>query len=293
MDLPFDGAISKYYKNDAPEYVRRLIRKADSNDVTNPRYPYPEEMPKKDYEHEMEALQIELVRLQTWVKATGARLALVFEGRDAAGKGGTIQAMTENLNPRGARIVALAKPSETEAGQWYFQRYIAELPTKGEIVFMDRSWYNRGIVEKVFGWCTAEQRATWFDQVGPFERMLAEDGIHLVKFWLNVGRATQLERFLDREKDPLKHWKLSQIDIDGLRKWDDYTAAINETLRRTQAPVGWTVLRGDDKKRTRINAIRTVLQRLDYDGKNPRAIGRLDPKIVGGPEIVMQSEKGH
>jgi len=144
MDLPFDGAISRYFEKDAPDHIRRIIKGADKDDVTNPRYPYPEEMPKKEYEAAMDALQIELVRLQAWVKATGQRIALIFEGRDAAGKGGTIQAMTENLNPRGARIVALPKPTDAEAGQWYFQRYVRELPTKGEIVFFDRSWYNRG-----------------------------------------------------------------------------------------------------------------------------------------------------
>jgi polyphosphate kinase len=293
MDLPFDGAISRYYNEEAPGYIRKIIQEADSNDVTNPRYPYPEEMPKKDYEAEIDALQIELVRLQAWVKETGARIALVFEGRDAAGKGGTIQAMTANLNPRGARVVALPKPTEVEAGQWYFQRYIAQLPTRGEIVFFDRSWYNRGIVECVFNWCSPEQRRSWFDQVGPFEKMLVDDGIHLVKFWLNVGRATQLERFLDREKDPLKQWKLSQIDVDGLKKWDDYTSAITETLTRTHDPVPWIVLRGDDKKRTRINAIRSVLQPIDYARKDKKAVGQLDPRIVGGPEFVTQSEKGH
>ena len=293
MDLPFGGAITRYFEKDAPESIRRIIHKADKDDITNPRYPYPEEMPKKEYEAAMDALQIELVRLQAWVKATGQRIALVFEGRDAAGKGGTIQAMTENLNPRGARIVALPKPTEAEAGQWYFQRYVKELPTKGEIVFFDRSWYNRGIVEHVMGWVKPDARAHWFNQVGPFEQMLQDDGIHLVKYWLNVGRATQLERFLDREKDPLKQWKLSQVDIDGLSRWDDYTAAICETLPRTHGPVPWTVLRGDDKKRTRINAIRALLHSLDYDHKDSNAIGALDPKIIGGPEIVTQAAKDH
>jgi polyphosphate kinase len=293
MELPFDGAISRYYKSDAPAHIRKIIESADHDDVTNPRYPYPEEMPKREYEAQMDALQIELVRMQAWVKESGARVALVFEGRDAAGKGGTIQAMTENLNPRGARVVALPKPTEVEAGQWYFQRYVAQLPTRGEIVFFDRSWYNRGIVEQVFGWCKPEQRAQWFDQVGPFERMLLEDGIHLMKFWLNVGQATQLERFLDREKDPLKQWKLSQIDVDGLKKWDAYTAAITETLTRTHVPAPWTVFRGDDKKRTRINTMRAVLHSLDYARKDATAIGKLDSKIVGGPEIVTQSDTGH
>lgn len=291
MNLPFDGAITRYFEKDAPERIRRIILKADKDDVTNPRYPYPEEMPMADYEAAMKALQIELVRFQAWVKATGQRVVLVFEGRDAAGKGGTIQAMTENLNPRGARIVALPKPTETEAGQWYFQRYVHELPTRGEIVFFDRSWYNRGIVEHVMGWVAPEARARWFGQVGPFERMLAEDGIHLVKYWINVGRATQLERFLDREKDPLKQWKLSQIDIDGLPKWKEYTEAIRETLTRTHEPIPWTVLRGDDKKRTRINAIRALLHPVAYTGKRVKAIGALDARIVGGPEIVTRAGK--
>lgn len=291
MDLPFDGAITRYFEQDAPEKIRRIIRKADKDDVTNPRYPYPEELPRKEYEAAMDALQIELVRLQAWVKATGQRIALVFEGRDAAGKGGTIHAMTENLNPRGARIVALPKPSETEAGQWYFQRYVKELPTRGEIVFFDRSWYNRGIVEHVMGWVAPPARDHWFTQVGPFESMLRDEGIHLVKYWINVGRATQLERFLAREKDPLKQWKLSQVDVDGLHKWDDYTAAITETLTRTDSPVPWTVLRGDDKKRTRINAIRAFLQSLPYDRKDKDAIGALDAKIIGGTEIVTKAAK--
>jgi polyphosphate kinase 2 len=293
MDLPFDGAITRYFERDAPAHIRRIILGADKDDVTNPRYPYPEEMPKKEYQAAMDALQIELVRLQAWVRATGQRIAVVFEGRDAAGKGGTIHAMTENLNPRGARIVALPKPSEAEAGQWYFQRYVKELPTKGEIVFFDRSWYNRGIVEHVMGWVAPEAREHWFTQVGPFEAMLRDDGIHLVKFWLNVGRATQLERFLDREKDPVKQWKLSQVDIDGLSKWDAYTDAITESLTRTDAPVSWTVLRGDDKKRTRLNAIRALLHPLAYSRKDEAAIGPLDPKIIGGTAIVTQAGQDH
>lgn len=286
-DLPFDGAISRYFREEAPAKVRRIIEGADSDDVTNPRYPYPEEMKRKDYDAAMEALQIQLVRLQAWVKSTGARIAIVFEGRDAAGKGGTIQRFTENLNPRGARVVALAKPTDAEAGQWYFQRYVKEMPTRGEIVLFDRSWYNRGVVEHVHGWVTPEARATWFSQVNPFERMLVDDGIRLFKIWINVGQATQLERFLDREKDPLKQWKLSQVDVDGLKKWDDYTAAIGETLTATHSVhAPWTVLRGDDKRRTRINAIRAVLLPLPYDRKDKKAVGQIDPKIAGGPEVV-------
>ena len=289
MDLPFDGAISTYFRKEAPPEVRALIEAADSDDVTNPRYPYPEEIGRKAYEREMEALQIELGRFQTWVKDTGARVAIVFEGRDAAGKGGAIKAFTENLNPRGARVVALAKPSEAEAGQWYFQRYVAQLPAAGEIVLFDRSWYNRGVVEHVFGFCKPEERARFFDQVVPFERLLADEGILLFKFWINVGRATQLERFLDREKDPLKQWKLSWIDIEGLKKWDEYSAAIVETLGLTDHPAApWRVLRGDDKKRTRLNLIRSVLKGIDYTRKDAKALGKVDKKIVGGPEFVSQ-----
>jgi polyphosphate kinase 2 len=285
MDLPFDGAISKFYNDEAPEAVRAAIKGAGKDDVLNPRYPYPEEMKRKDYDAEMEALQIELVKLQSWVKATGQRLVLVFEGRDAAGKGGTIKRLTQNLNPRGARVVALPKPTEAEAGQWYFQRYIDHLPTAGEIVLFDRSWYNRGVVEHVFGFCTPEQREHWFTQVAPFEKMLVNEGIHLWKFWLNVGRATQLERFLAREKDPLKQWKLSTIDIEGLKKWDAYSEAISETLARTHSDAApWTIVRGDDKRRSRLGVIRSVLTPLDYTGKSKKAVGKIDPKIVGGPD---------
>jgi polyphosphate kinase 2 len=287
MDLPFDGAISAFYRDEAPARIRRIIESAGKDGVTDPDFPYPEEMKRKDYEAEMALLQIEMTRLQRWVKDSGARIAIVFEGRDASGKGGTIQAMTANLNPRGARVVALPKPTETETGQWYFQRYIAHLPSRGEIVFFDRSWYNRGVVEHVFGWCTPEERERWFAQVGPFEAMLREDGIHLVKFWLDVTQATQLRRFLARERDLLKQWKLSRIDIDGLRLWDSYTAAITETLRRTEFPLSpWTVLRGDDKRRARVNAIRALLGPLDYARKDRAAVGTVDPLIVDGPAIV-------
>ena len=287
MDLPFDGAISRYAAEEAPEQVRAILAGATSDSVTNPRYPYPEEMKRKAYEAEMAALQVELVRLQTWVKESGARVVIVFEGQDASGKGGAIKAFTENLNPRGARVVALAKASEAEAGQWYFQRYVDQLPTKGEIVLFDRSWYNRGVVETVFGFCTPEERARWFEQVVPFERLLVEEGILLFKVWLHVGRATQLERFIDREQDPLKQWKLSWIDVEGLRKWDDYARAIDETLGRTSHKAApWTVIRGDDKRRARLAMIRTVLRPIDYARKDKKAVGKTDPKVVGGPEVV-------
>ncbi|WP_407493160.1 polyphosphate kinase 2 [Pseudooceanicola sp. MF1-13] len=286
MDLPFDGAISAFHENDAPKDIRDAIARADKDDILNPAYPYSEEMKKKAYEKDLEKLQIELVKMQAWAKETGARVVCVFEGRDAAGKGGTIKRFRENLNPRGARVVALSKPTETEQGQWYFQRYIDHLPTAGEIVFFDRSWYNRGVVEKVFGFCTDDQREHFFRQVPDFEQMLVDEGIYLFKFWLNVGRAEQLRRFLKRENDPLKQWKLSWIDVEGLKKWDAYSAAIKETLDRSHTDhAPWTVIRSDDKKRARLAAIRTVLNALPYDRKTDKSVGSPDDKICGGPDI--------
>lgn len=286
MDLPFDGAISRYFNDDAPTDVRKAIEDADKNDILNANFPYDDEMDKKAYHKAMDDLQVELVRLQAWVKESGARIVIVFEGRDASGKGGTISRYTKNLNPRGARVVALPKPTETEAAQWYFQRYIAHLPAEGEIVFFDRSWYNRGVVEHVFGFCTPEQRETWFRQVPDFEHLLIQDGIRLFKIWLNVGQATELKRFLDREKDPLKQWKLSRIDVDGLAKWDAYTDAIAETLKRTHSDIApWTIVRSDDKRRARLNAIRAVLCQLDYARKDEKALGEVDPVIAGGPDL--------
>lgn len=286
MDLPFDGAISTFFETECPEAVRNAIKRAGKNEILSETYPHAESMGRKDYERDMKALQIELVKLQAWVKETGKRIACVFEGRDAAGKGGTISRLTANLNPRGARVVALAKPSDTEASQWYFQRYIQHLPAAGEIVLFDRSWYNRAVVEHVFGFCTPEQRAHFFAQVTPFEQMLVEDDIHLVKIWLNVGRAEQLHRMLERESDPLKQWKLSRIDVEGLTLWDNYTRAIGETLTRTDHPdVPWTVVRSDDKRRARLNTIRHLLDGLDYARKDPTAIGEIDRAICGGIDV--------
>lgn len=287
MDLPFDGAISRHFREIADPVIREAIESKGKKAILNPTFPYTEEWPRKAYEAEMEALQIELARLQAWVKDTGQRIAIVFEGRDAAGKGGTIKRFGKNLNPRGARVVALSKPTETEAAQWYFQRYIAHLPAAGEIVFFDRSWYNRGVVEHVFGFCTPAQREAWFAQVPDFEKMLVDDGIRLFKIWLTIGQATQLDRFLDRESDPLRQWKLSRIDVEGLSRWDAYTAAIGETLSRSHTPIApWTVIRGDDKRRARVAAIRTVLSQLDYARKDVAVAAPPDPSITGGPEIL-------
>lgn len=286
MDEPFDGAITRFFEQDAPKDVRDVIREGGKKDILDPSYPYDKRMNGDDYEETLAALQIELVKLQAWVKASGERIAIVFEGRDAAGKGGTIKRFRENLNPRIARTVALSKPSDRERSQWYFQRYVEQLPAGGEIVFFDRSWYNRGVVEHVFDFCTPGQRKHFFKTVPEFEEMLVDEGIHLVKLWLNVGRAEQLRRFLAREGDPLKHWKLSWIDVEGLGRWDAYSDAIRETFAHSHtAAAPWTVIRTDDKRRARITAIRRVLRQIDYAGKDEQVVDRPDPKICGGPEI--------
>jgi polyphosphate kinase 2 len=281
---PFDGAISRFAEKEAPKDVREALKDADKKDVLDPRYPYQTRLDEDDYLKAFEACQLELVKAQTWYRSTGQRIVLVFEGRDTAGKGGTIAAFTENLNHRYARIVALPAPSDAERGQWYFQRYIAHLPTTGEVTFFDRSWYNRAVVEKVFGWCTPAERERFFIQLPEFEDMLVRDGIVLFKIWLAIGRAEQLRQLLQREKDPLKQWKLSQTDIDGLPRWDDFTAAITETFDRSHNPIApWTVIWGEDKRRGRLAAMHAVLSRLDYPGKDVPAP---DPAICGGPEIL-------
>ena len=286
MELPFDGAISGFFKDEAPEDIRNAIKRAEKGDILNPNYPHSERLARKVYDKDLEKLQIELVKLQADIKETKKRVLIVFEGRDAAGKGGTIKRFRENLNPRGARVVALSKPSDEERTQWYFQRYIDHLPSGGEIAFFDRSWYNRGVVEKVFGFCKDSERERFFHQVTPFEEALVDDGIQLFKFWLNVGRAEQLRRFMARETDPLKQWKLSWIDVEGLKKWDAYSTAIKETFERTHSKAApWTVIRSDDKRRARLAAIRTVLHGLDHARKDAKAIGPVDTKIAGGPDI--------
>lgn len=288
-EIPFVGEISRYFRHAAPAEIRRAIEAADADDILDPSYPYRDGMPKREYQQRAEKLQIELVKMLRDVIATGKRLVLLFEGRDAAGKGGTIEDMRENLNPRSAYIVALPRPTEREAGQWYFQRYVAHLPACGEIALFDRSWYNRGLVERVFGFSTEAQRDRFFRQLPDFEKLLADDGIVLVKLWLDVGRAEQLRRFLDREKDPLKQWKVSAIDVNGLARWDDYSTAIRETLSLSHTPVApWTVIRSDDKRRARIAAMQMVLTRVDYAGKDHAVIGTPDPLIVGGPEMLVR-----
>ena len=245
-------------------------------------YPYEESMGRKDYEKHLRALQIELLKVQHWTKETGQRHLLIFEGRDAAGKGGTIKRFMQHLNPRGARVVALAKPSDVERTQWYFQRYVPHLPSGGEIVFFDRSWYNRAGVERVMGFCEKNDVKRFFHEAPLFEEMLIDSGVNLVKFWLTVTQKEQLKRFRDREEDPLKQWKLSPIDKASLDKWDDYTEAREEMFDRTDsAHAPWTVIKTDDKKRARIAAIQYFLRGLDYPEKDKDAIGRIDPLILG------------
>ena len=286
MDLPFDGAISRFAKETAPQDVRDALKGAKKRDVLSASYPYRRTLDDEDYEAAMKPLQIELVKLQSDLRASGRRMVVVFEGRDAAGKGGSIQRLTENLNPRACTVVALPKPTEREATQWYFQRYVDWLPAAGEITVFDRSWYNRGVVEHVFGFCTPDQREHFFRQLPGFEETLVDEGITLVKIWLNVGRAEQLRRMLARESDPLKQWKLSSIDVKGLERWDAYTDAIRETLERSHTPAApWTVIRSDDKNRARLAVVQTVLGALDYARKDAGVIGTPDPAICGGPDI--------
>ena len=245
-------------------------------------YPYKNRMSRKNYEAQKYELQVELLKLQKWVKDTGQKIVIIFEGRDAAGKGGTIKRFMEHLNPRGAKVVALEKPTEQEAGQWYFQRYVQHLPTKGEIVLFDRSWYNRAGVERVMGFCTEEQYNDFMRQVPEFEKHLISSGIHLIKFWFSVSREEQRRRFAEREAHPLKQWKLSPIDKASLDKWDDYTLAKETMFFNTDsAESPWIVIKSTDKKRARLNAMRYVLSKLPYDNKDPKVVGTVDPLIVG------------
>ena len=254
-------------------------------------YPYKNLMSRKTYEAQKYKLQVELLKLQAWVKDSGQRVLILFEGRDAAGKGGTIKRFMEHLNPRGARVVALEKPSEVERGQWYFQRYAQHLPTRGEIVMFDRSWYNRAGVERVMGFCTNEEYIEFMRQAPEFERHLVHSGVHVFKFWFSVSREEQRRRFKERRSHPLKQWKLSPIDLASLDKWDDYTRAKEGVFFHTDtADAPWTVIKSDCKKRARLSAMRYVLHQLKYSNKDLDTIGPLDPLIVGRASLVH--EKG-
>ena len=252
-------------------------------------YPYPHKMARRPYELEKTRLQAELLKVQLWAQETGQKFVILFEGRDAAGKGGTIKRFTEHLNPRFARVVALNKPSETERGQWYFQRYVEHLPTQGEMVFYDRSWYNRAGVERVMGFCTPEEYLEFMRQAPELERMLVRSGIRLFKFWFSVTPDEQRRRFAQREVDPLKRWKLSPIDKASLNLWDEYTAAKEAMFFYTDtADAPWTIIKSKDKKRARLNCMRHFLTTLDYPGKDPEVVGTPDPLIVGHARHVMR-----
>jgi polyphosphate kinase 2 len=252
-------------------------------------YPYEDRLPDDDYLDQLRELQLELVKLQAHLLKTKARMVLLFEGRDAAGKGGTIDTFREHLNGRYWLDVALPKPSDREATQWYFQRYIDWLPAAGEAVLFDRSWYNRAGVEPVMGFCTPEQTDDFLDEAPRFERMLVRDGIHLFKFWLAIGREMQLKRFHDRRHDPLKQWKISDIDIAALGKWDSYTDAAHRMLRETHSETApWRVVLSNDKRRARLEAMRSVLKAIDYEGKNDKAVGEIDEKIVVDPDRFIK-----
>ena len=272
--------------NDAnfPKVTPDAIRAAFENGV----FPYETKMSRKEYEVQKALLQAELLKVQHWAQETGQKFVMLFEGRDAAGKGGTIKRFTEHLNPRTARVVALNKPTDKERGQWFFQRYIEHLPTAGEMVFYDRSWYNRAGVERVMGFCTPNEYLEFMRQTPEFERMLVRSGIRLYKYWFSVTRDEQKRRFLSRETDPLKRWKLSPIDRASLSKWDDYTEAKEAMFFYTDtADAPWTIIKSNDKKRARINTMLHFLNSLDYPGKDTEIVHAPDPLIVGRAEHVV------
>ncbi|EPX78704.1 polyphosphate kinase 2 [Salipiger mucosus] len=263
-----------------PDEIRRAFETGE--------YPYDTKLSRRSYERQKAQLQAELLKVQLWVQQTQQKFVLLFEGRDAAGKGGTIKRFTEHLNPRHARVVALNKPSDVERGQWYFQRYIEHLPTAGEIVLYDRSWYNRAGVERVMGFCEPNDYLEFMRQTPELERMLVRSGIKLFKFWFSVTREEQKRRFKSRETDPLKQWKLSPIDKASLDKWDDYTEAKEAMFFYTDtADAPWTVVKSDDKKRARLECMRHALSSLDYPGKDRRIARPSDPLIVGGAGHVI------
>lgn len=277
LTVPAKDEISPHTRNDL------------ADDWQRGGYPYKYKMLRRDYEKQKFVLQTELLKLQTWVKNSRQRVVIVFEGRDAAGKGGAIKRLMEHLNPRGARVIALEKPSEVERGQWYFQRYVAHLPTAGEIVLCDRSWYNRAGVEQVMQFCTPAEYQEFLRQVPEFERNLVRSGIHLIKFWFSVSRDEQRRRFKERQVHPLKQWKLSPIDMASLDKWDDYTRAKEAMFFHTDtADAPWTVVKSDDKKRARLNAMRYILHSLPYAGKDAQCIDLVDNLLVGRANTIHE-----
>jgi len=304
---PESEPIQAMLKGAAPDDARRLQALLEGQEIKREKkhtsdeladdwrlggYPYKHRMYRRDYEEQKFVLQTELLKLQNWMKEQRQRLVLLFEGRDAAGKGGAIKRFMEHLNPRGARVVALEKPSDVERGQWYFQRYVQHLPTNGEIVLFDRSWYNRAGVERVMKFCSGAEYDEFLRQVPEFERNLARSGMHLVKFWFSVSRDEQRRRFKEREGHPLKQWKLSPIDLASLDKWDDYTRAKEAMFFHTDtADCPWIVIKSDDKKRARLNAMRYVLHAMPYAGKDIKRIGPVDDLLVGRANLIHEREE--
>ena len=282
--------LSQYRVYDDPEDDPILLRlDGTSVDTWRQGYPYRQRMDPDDYQREKRLLQIELLKLQEWIKDTGERLMVVFEGRDAAGKGGTIKRFLEHLNPRGARVVALEKPTEKESGQWYFQRYVDHFPSTGEIVLFDRSWYNRAGVERVMGFCTDDQYVEFLRDVPHLERIWVRSGLHIVKLWFSVSQEEQQTRFLIRQIDPVRQWKLSPTDVASLGRWADYTEAKEAMFYYTDTEIApWTVIKSNDKKRGRVEAMRHVLNRFDYSGKDDELVRAPDPLLVGRAASVIE-----
>ncbi len=282
-EVPTDGV---------PKAIREQVKKAGKKDVIDKTYPYDKKMKGKEYEAQKENLQIELLKLQRHVNETDMRVVMVFEGRDAAGKGGTIKRFMEHLNPRSARVVALAKPTETEAGQWYFQRYVEQFPTGGELVLFDRSWYNRAVVEPVMGFCTPEEQQVFLREAPQLENIWVNDGLKLFKFWFSVSRAEQWRRFKAREESRLKQWKLSPVDLGSLDRWDAYTEAKEAMFAATDTTTApWTVVRSDDKKRARLACMRHVLHTLEYPDKDKKVVHPPDATILGPKEQVYPTDE--
>jgi polyphosphate kinase 2 len=292
---PVEPPTARTTKAERREALRRLHTDPDAvrRAFETGTYPYEDRLTERAYLGQMAALQVELLKAQNWVRATGQRVVVLFEGRDAAGKGGAIKRFMEHLNPRGARVVALEKPSDRERGQWYFQRYIEHLPSAGEIVFFDRSWYNRAGVERVMGFCEPGDYLEFMRQAPSLEQMFVRSGIKLFKYWFSVTRAEQYRRFKSRESDPLKQWKLSPIDLASLDKWDDYTEAkeAKEAMffYTDTADAPWTIIKSDDKKRARLNCLQHFLTSLDYPNKDQNVVVGFDPLIVGSTVHVVRS----
>ena len=281
---------SRSIDQSVPKSIRTKVTKAKSSDLLGREYPHKKKMERKEYESLKLDLQIELLKMNKWVKKGGRKVVILFEGRDAGGKGGTIKRFTEHINPRGARVVALEKPSRTERTQWFFQRYIKQLPIDGEIVFFDRSWYNRAVVEPVMGFCTPEETRIFLEEAPILEKMMIQSGIQLFKFWFSVSRPEQYRRFKSREMDRLKQWKLSPVDLDSLSKWDEYTKAIDQMFEYTDTPESpWHVVRSDDKKRARLNCMLHVLNALPYDNKDTSIVVAPDPRILGPAKTMYES----